>query len=80
MMSAKRLSMSDWISSHIRMLEFYGAVPSLVVPDNLKSGVSRVCRYEPDPKPTYQDFCDHYRRGVLPARKGKPQDKAKEIL
>lgn len=67
----------DWISSHIRMLEFYGAVPFLVVPDNLKSGVTRACRYEPDLNPTYQDLCDHYGLAVLPARKRKPRDKAK---
>ena len=67
----------DWISSHIRMFEFYGAVPSLVVPDNLKSGVNRACRYEPDLNPTYQDLCDHYQLAVLPARKRKPRDKAK---
>jgi len=67
----------DWTASHIRMLEFFGAVPSLVVPDNLKSGVNRACRYEPDLNPTYQDLCDHYGLAVLPARKRKPRDKAK---
>ncbi len=67
----------DWISSHIRMLESFGAVPALVVPDNLKSGVNRACRYEPDLNPTYQDLCDHYDLAVLPARKKKPRDKAK---
>ena len=67
----------DWIASHIRMLEFYGAVPALVVPDNLKSGVTRACRYEPDLNPTYQDLCDHYGLAVLPARQRKPRDKAK---
>jgi transposase len=67
----------DWIASHIRMLEFYGAVPALVVPDNLKTGVTRACRYEPDLNPTYQDLCDHYGLAVLPARQRKPRDKAK---
>ena len=33
--------LGDWIGSHIRAFEFFGAVPEIVVPDNLKSGVSR---------------------------------------
>ncbi|MCP4600373.1 MAG: IS21 family transposase [Proteobacteria bacterium] len=68
-------SLPDWISSHIRMLEFFGAVPSIIVPDNLKSGVTKACRYEPDLNPTYQDLCDHYGLAVIPARKRKPKDK-----
>ena len=70
-------TLPDWISSHIRMLEFFGAVPSIIVPDNLKSGVTKPCRYEPDLNPTYQDLCDHYGMAVIPARKRKARDKAK---
>ena len=67
----------DWIASHRRMLEFYGGVPALVVPDNLKSGINKACRYEPDTNPTYADFIDYYGTAVLPARPYKPKDKAK---
>lgn len=67
----------DWIASHRRMLEFFGGVPALIVPDNLRSGVSKACRYEPDINPTYADFIDHYGTAVLPARPYKPKDKAK---
>src|SRR5699024_10975729 len=38
----------DWLSSHVRAFEYFGGVPALVVPDNLRSGVSRACRYDPD--------------------------------
>lgn len=67
----------DWIGSHRRMLEFFGGVPALIVPDNLKSGVSKTCRYEPDINPTYADFIEYYGTAVLPARPYKPKDKAK---
>jgi transposase len=67
----------DWISSHRRMLEFFGGVPALIVPDNLKSGIQKACRYEPDTNPTYADFIDYYGTAVLPARPRKPKDKAK---
>lgn len=67
----------DWIASHRRMFEFFGGVPALVVPDNLKSGITKACRYEPDVNPTYADFIEHYGTAVLPARPYKPKDKAK---
>ncbi|MCP4722762.1 MAG: IS21 family transposase [Desulfobacteraceae bacterium] len=70
-------SLPDWCYSHIRMLEFFGAAPEIVVPDNLKSGVTKACRYEPDLNPTYQDLCDYYGLAVVPARKKAPKDKAK---
>ena len=53
------------------------AVPAAIVPDNLKSGVQRACRYEPDLNPSYQDFAEHYGVAILPARVRKPRDKAK---
>ena len=70
-------SLPDWIDSHIRALEFLGGVPELIVPDNLKSGVSKPCRYEPDLNPTYLDMANHYETAVIPARVRSPKDKAK---
>jgi len=70
-------TLPDWIASHVRALEFLGAVPSLIVPDNLRSGVSYSCRYDPDANPTYRDFAEHYGTAIMPARAAKPKDKAK---
>lgn len=67
----------DWIGSHVRMLGYFGAAPGILVPDNLKSGVSKTCRYEPDTNPSYLDFANHYGMAVIPARARKPRDKAK---
>lgn len=66
-----------WIQAHIHALEFFGGVPTLTVPDNTKTAVSRACRYDPDLNPTYQEFAMHYGMGVVPARPYKPRDKAK---
>jgi transposase len=52
-------------------------VPEIVVPDNLRSGVSKPCRYEPDINPTYAELAAHYGCAVIPARVRKPKDKAK---
>ena len=70
-------SLPDWIGSHVRAFEFLGGVSSIVVPDNLKSGVHKPCRYEPDLNPTYQDLASHYGTAVIPARVRKPKDKSK---
>ena len=70
-------SLPDWIKSHIRAFEFFGGVPQILVPDNLKSGVTHPCRYEPDLNPTYLDLARHFGTTVIPARPGKPRDKAK---
>lgn len=67
----------DWIGSHVRAFSYIGGVPEAVVPDNLKSGVIKTCRYEPDINPTYNDLARHYQTVILPARVRKPRDKAK---
>jgi len=70
-------TLPDWIGSHVRALAFFGGVTAVIVPDNLKSGVTTPCRYEPDINPTYQEMADHYGTAIIPARVRKPKDKAK---
>ena len=67
----------SWLLSHVRMFEYFQGVPGAVVPDNLKSGVKRADRYEPEINPSYQDMATHYGTCVLPARVRKPRDKGK---
>jgi transposase len=66
-----------WIGSHVRAFEYFGGVAACLVPDNLRSGVSRACWYDPDLNPTYQSLAEHYGTAVLPARARKPRYKAK---
>ncbi len=70
-------SLADWTGSTARALAFFGGVPRLLIPDNLKAAVSKACRYEPTLTQTYADFAAHYGCAVLPARPYKPKDKAK---
>jgi len=70
-------SLPDWIGAHVNAFEFFGGVPEIVVPDNLKTGVKSPCRYEPALNPTYQDLATHYGIAVIPARPNHPRDKAK---
>ncbi|MBL4821807.1 MAG: IS21 family transposase [Gammaproteobacteria bacterium] len=73
-------SLPDWIGSHQRCFAFLGGVPDIVVPDNLRAGVSKAHRYDPDINPTYQDMAVHYGVAVIPARVRRPKDKAKAEL
>jgi transposase len=70
-------SLPDFLGSHVRALEFFGAIPTIVVPDNLRSAVTRADRYEPDINPSYLALAEHYGMAVIPARVRKPRDKAK---
>jgi len=67
----------SWIQSHVHALEFFHGVPEILIPDNLKTGVTHPCRYEPDINPTYLDLAEHYGTVVIPARVHKAKDKAK---
>jgi len=67
----------DWIGSHVRAYEFFGGAARATVCDQLKSGVVRACRYEPETQRTYEEMASHYGTTVLPARPRSPRDKAK---
>ena len=64
-------------AAYVRAFEFLGGVPGGVVPDQLKSGVTEACRYEPGVQRTYDECLTHYGTAALPARPGKARDKAK---
>ena len=70
-------SLPEWLMAHVRAFTFFGGVPALVVPDNLKAGVTTANRYEPELNRSYEDLAEHYGCAILPARVRKPKDKAK---
>ena len=68
---------ASWLSCHVQAFRYFGGVSAILVPDNLKAGVSKACRYDPEVNPAYQELAEHYGVAVIPARAGKPRDKAK---
>jgi len=70
-------ALPHWIAGHVHAFQALGACPLIIVPDNLKAGVTRAHRYEPDINPTYAEMAAHFGCAVIPARAGKPRDKAK---
>jgi transposase len=67
----------DWIGSHVRAFAFFGGVTAQIVSDNLRSGITRACFYEPAVNRSYAEMAAHYGTAVVPARPRKPRDKAK---
>jgi len=70
-------TMPNWIGGHVRAFAYIGGLPQILVPDNLRQGVKKTCRYEPDLNPTYQEMAEHYGLAVIPARVVRPRDKSK---
>ncbi len=66
----------DFISACENALHFIGGVPAAIVPDNLRSAVTKSDKYEPTINETFADFAEHYNTTILPARAYRPTDKA----
>ena len=66
----------DFISCVENALYFFNGVPKGIVPDNLKSAVTKASTYEPQLNEAFEDFADHYDTVVFPARIRKPRDKS----
>ncbi len=66
----------DFVGAVVRALEFLGAVPEVLVPDQLRSAVSTPCRYDPEINATFAELGRHYGCAIVPARPRKPRDKA----
>lgn len=67
----------SWLGAHQRAFQFMGGIPLILVPDNLKSAVTKPNFYDPEINRSYKDLADHYDTVVMPARVRKPKDKAK---
>lgn len=74
--ASRSQKLEDWIEAHNRMLIFFGGVPQVIVPDNLKAAVTRAGSL-PELNRTYLEFSRHYECVISPARVRKAQDKAK---
>lgn len=67
---------ADFLGSLARSLHFFGGVPQVIVPDNVKAAVHKASNYEPQLNPSMEDFAEYYQVAVMPTRSLKPRDKA----
>jgi len=75
-MAVRSQSIADFLYALGCCLEDLGGVPEVLVPDNLKSAIVKASSYEPDVNRAMEDFANHYKTTVIPARARKPKDKA----
>lgn len=68
---------ADWVGAIVGALHFIGGVPRLLVPDQPRALIANPDAYEPVTARLMQEMAEHYGVAVLPARPGRPQDKAK---
>lgn len=66
----------NWIDAHVRTFEYFGGVPKVTIPDNTKTAVIKADRVDPVLNKSYNEMARHYRTTLVPARAGKPKDKA----
>lgn len=67
--------LSSWITAHIHMFQYFGGVPKIIVPDNLKTGVTKTDWYTPEIQKNYQEMAEYYDTVIVPARVRMPKDK-----
>ena len=68
--------LKSWLLAHVHAYEAWGGVPRVTVPDNLKSGVTKACWYEPELNRSYLHMARHVNTIILPTRVSRPRDKA----
>ena len=66
----------DFIGSVQNCLHYLGGVPACIIPDNLKSAVTKSNKYEPHINEQFACFASHYDTSIMPARALKPKDKS----
>ena len=67
----------DFLYALGKALAFYGGVPRIVVPDNLKAAVIRADKYEPVLNKAMDDMGNHYGFVTIPCQPVRPTQKAK---
>ena len=71
-----KMDLESWIDAHIHLFEFLGGIPKTVVPDNLRTGVTKAFWVEPEIQKNYQEMAEHYNTFIMPARVKRPRDKS----
>lgn len=69
------MKQENWLMCHVHAYEYFGGVTRILVPDNLKTGVTANTRYETQLNESYRKLAEHYGKAIVPARVRHPQDK-----
>ena len=66
----------NWLLCHVHAYEYFGGVPRLLIPDNLRTGVTKNTRLDTIINRSYTELADHYGTAVVPTRVEAPRDKS----
>ena len=69
------MKLDTWLLCHVHAYNYFGGVTRLLIPDNLKTGVTQNTRYETVLNRSYQELAEHYDTAIVPARVEHPKDK-----
>ena len=67
---------TNWLLCHVHAYQYFGGVTRLLIPDNLKTGVSKNTRCETILNKSYAEMAEYYETAIVPARVRAPQDKS----
>ena len=70
------MKLENWLLCHVHAYAYFGGVTRLLIPDNLKTGVTKNTRYETVLNRSYQELAEHYDTAIVPARVEHPRDKS----
>ena len=70
----KDMKLDTWIDCHIKMFQYFDGSAQLLIPDNLKTAVTKHVKDSIILNQTYEDMASYYSTHVLPARVRKPRD------
>jgi len=74
--AAADMKLENWLNCHVHAYEYFGGVTRLLIPDNLKTGVTKTNRYETVLNRSYQELAEYYDTAIVPARVEHPKDKS----
>jgi len=70
------MKLENWLACHIHAYEYFGGVTRLLIPDNLKTGVTKNTRYETVLNRSYHEMTEYYNTAIVPVRMEHPKDKS----
>ena len=66
----------NWLMCHVHAYEYFEGVPRLLIPDNLKVGITKNTRFDTIINRSYSELADHYGTAIVPTRVRAPRDKS----
>jgi transposase len=73
----KEQNLENWVYCHIHAFEFFGGVPKVIIPDNLKAAIIKASFADPKLNKTYKELARHYCFQIDPCIPGTPEHKGK---